>query len=98
MSSCGMQTFNNVNQGIWQCLCSKAAQYGVTISGDSGSASSHGFTVTWNYDPGAQTLQLQVTDKPWWAPCSTVNSKVHDEIDSCYSDHSLSVTPMLEES
>jgi hypothetical protein len=95
MSACGMQSFSNVNAGVWSCCQATAEKYGVTISGDTGSASAHGFTVNWNYDVQSQVLQLQVTDKPFWAPCSTVNSKIHDAVDECYANNGASATSMI---
>jgi hypothetical protein len=83
MSACATQVFNNVNASVWNCLVQKAAGYGITISGDSGEASKDGFTVRWDYDPNSGTLQLQCTDSPWWAPCSTINGKIHDLVDGC---------------
>jgi len=95
MSACGMQSFSNVTADVWNCCKSTAANYGVQISSDSGSASSHGFTVNWNYDASSQVLQLQVTDKPFWAPCSIVNSKIHDAVDECYANHGASGSSMI---
>jgi hypothetical protein len=83
--ACAAQSFTNVTASVWNCLVQQAQSYGITISGNSGEASKDGFTLTWNYDPTAQTLQLQCTDKPWWAPCSTVNGKIHDLVDGCMS-------------
>jgi hypothetical protein len=85
--ACGAQSFNNVDRNVWNCLVAKAAQYGVNISANSGSASSHGFDVSWNYDPAKSFLSIQVTDKPFFAPCGLVNGKIHDEVDSCMQAH-----------
>jgi hypothetical protein len=83
MSACAKQEFQGISPNVWTCIVAKAASFGITISGNSGEASKDGFTVTWNYDPNAQTLQLQCTDSPWWAPCSTINGKIHDLVDGC---------------
>jgi hypothetical protein len=83
MSACATQGFDNVSQSVFNCLVQMAGSYGITISGNSGEASKDGFTVRWDYDPTAQTLQLQCTDSPWWAPCSTINGKIHDLVDGC---------------
>ncbi|AQR72527.1 hypothetical protein BXU08_01570 [Sphingomonas sp. LM7] len=90
-----MQSFANVTADVWNCCKSKASSYGVEIGSDSGSTSSHGFTVSWNYDASSQVLQLQVTDKPFWAPCSLVNSKIHDAVDECYANHGASGASMI---
>ncbi len=95
MGSCSQQSFNNVSSGAWSCLVSKAAHYGVHISSNSGSASASGFTIAWNYDPGAQTLSIQCTDKPFWAPCGTVNGKIHDVVEGCMDAEGAAVSPMI---
>lgn len=97
MSSCAMLSYNNVTSAAFDCCKATAARYGVTINGNTGSASSHGFTVKWNYNPGAQTLSLQCTDSPWWAPCSTINGKINDAVEDCLNNHNLQMTPMVED-
>jgi hypothetical protein len=92
--ACGAQSFNNVDQNVWKCLVSKAAEYGVHISANSGSTSSHGFDVSWNYDPGKSLLMLQVTGKPFFFSCGVVNSKIHDEVDSCMHAHGAALSAM----
>jgi hypothetical protein len=86
MSSCPILCFNNVTPTVWQAIVARAATYGVTISSDTGSATVHGFTVAWNYFPSKQTGNIQCTDSPWWAPCSTINSKISTEIEGCGAD------------
>jgi hypothetical protein len=91
-----MLSYNNVTQAAFDCCVAAAAQYGVTISQPSGSASAHGFTVAWNYVAAAQTLTIQCTDSPWWAPCSTINGKINDAVENCLNSHNLSLGPMIE--
>jgi hypothetical protein len=95
MSACAMQSFGNVTNDVWNCCKAAADKYGVEITTDSGSTTSHGFTVSWNYNAPNQVLQLQVTDKPFWAPCSLVNSKIHDAVDECYTNHGASGAPVI---
>ncbi|HEX8709253.1 MAG TPA: hypothetical protein VF723_13480 [Pyrinomonadaceae bacterium] len=83
MSACATQSFNNVSSSAWTCLIQKAAGYGITIGDYKGQASKDGFTLTWNYDPNAQTLELQCTDSPWWASCGMINGKIHDLVEGC---------------
>jgi hypothetical protein len=48
-----MQTYNNVTQAAWATAKQAvAAKFGVQITADSGSASSEGFTVHWDYQYG----------------------------------------------
>jgi hypothetical protein len=83
MSGCATQSFDNVSETVFNCLVQKAATFGIVISSNSGEATKDGFTVRWDYNPGAQTIQLQCTDGPWWAPCSTINGKIHQLVDEC---------------
>ena len=95
MSACAMLSYNNVTSAAWQCGVAKAAQYGVQITGNSGSATASGFTIAWNYNPSAQTLTLQCTDSPWWAPCSTINSHINDAVEACLDQHQIELTTMV---
>lgn len=92
MGACAMQSFNNVTPSAWQCCKTAVAGFGITITTDSGTQTKDGFTVTWNYNSGAQTLQIQCTDSPWWAPCSTINGKIHDLVEPCLSGTTSMVT------
>ena len=83
MAGCSADSFSNVSAAAFNCLVTKAAKYGVTIGKDSGNGSTTGFTVSWNYDRAASKLTIQCTDKPFWAPCSTVKNKVREEIQAC---------------
>jgi hypothetical protein len=95
MSACAMLSYNNVTPDAWKCAIKAAAEYGVTITGNTGSASASGFTIGWNYDPKAQTAQVQCTDSPFWAPCSTINSHLNDAIEACLSHHEIEMTKMV---
>ena len=83
MAGCSADNFSNVSAAAFNCLVATAAKYGVVIGSDSGSTSASGFTISWNYDRAASTLMIQCTDKPFWAPCKTVKSKVKEEVQSC---------------
>ncbi|GAK69037.1 hypothetical protein [Agrobacterium rubi] len=95
MSACAMLTFNNVTPAIWQCGVESASKLGVTITGNSGSASKSGFTVSWNYDPQAQTCQIQCTDSPWVVPCSIINSTITNTVEACYTQNSAVMKEMV---
>jgi hypothetical protein len=75
---CPVQNFSGVTPDKWNCLVQKAAQHGLSINGNQGQASQDGFTISWNYNPPAQTLAIACLAKPWWAPCGTVNSQIQD--------------------
>jgi hypothetical protein len=77
-----MQTFDAISSAVWDRLVEKAAELGITITGHSGTVSKEGFTGTWNYDPNTETLQIQCTDSPWWAPCALINGKIREIVES----------------
>lgn len=60
------------------CLTAKALS-GLDISGTlQGQASAKGVTISWSYDPNANTLTLQCLQKPWYVAASIIESKLDD--------------------
>lgn len=57
--------------------------YRIRIDSDQGEASESGFTLKWTYDAGAQTLEIQCTDKPFFVPCGMVSSRIKDTAARC---------------
>jgi len=82
MSSCPEQTFDGVTPEKWQILQVKATENGVTLNSDAGQASQQGFTFSWRYDAASATLTIQCLDRPFWAPCGAIHSKVQDIVTS----------------
>ncbi len=83
MAGCPAQSFSNVTQTVWDCLVTKAASYGVQITGPNGQASKLGFTFQWNWQSGAGTLMIQCTDKPFIVGCGTVEGEVMKIVTEC---------------
>lgn len=83
MAGCAAQTFSGMTQARFDCLIQKATTSGISISGNAGQASRDGVTIRWLFDPIAQTLELQCMGAPFFVSCGTVNSKIHDLVDSC---------------
>ena len=83
MAACETQTFTGITQQRFDCLVQKAAAAGIVISGNQGQASQDGITMRWNFDSEKQTIELQCLESPWYAPCATVNSKIHDLVNAC---------------
>lgn len=83
MSGCAKQTFTDITQSQFDCLVSRARTVGIAIVGNSGSTSKDGITVAWNFDAASQTLQIQCTDHPFYAPCGSINGKIHEIVDGC---------------
>jgi len=84
MAGCDAQTFSGVTQVQFTCLAQKAqSSFGITISTNSGTQSKDRVTVTWNFDPNAQTLIIQCSDKPFFLSCDTIQSQLQSAVDSC---------------
>jgi len=83
MSQCAAQVFTGVSPQKFACLQGKAATQGIAINGDQGSASKDGITVAWNYEAGSETLTIQCTSAPFFLNCGTINSTIHNLVDSC---------------
>jgi len=83
MAGCPAVSFTNVTPAVFTCLGKKAAEHGITISGDSGTASKSGFKISWNYNRAASTLSLQCLDKPGLVPCSLVKSTMKSTVQGC---------------
>lgn len=83
MAGCDIQTFSGITLAHFASLLHKAQSTGISISGKSGSASRDGITITWNYDPSAQVLTIQCTDKPVFLGCGVITSQIRDLIDNC---------------
>ena len=83
MAGCAAVSFNSVSPAVFNCLVAKAAEYGITISSDSGTASKSGFKVSWNYNRVGSTLKIQCLDKPLLVPCSLVKSTIKSTVQGC---------------
>ena len=84
MSACPQQTFNGVSQSQWSCIKQEVKnKTGIVITTDVGSASQSGFSVHWNFDPQTQVLLIQITDKPFFIPCSTIDSTISGIVNGC---------------
>ena len=83
MAGCAADSFTNFSAAAFKCLVAKAAKYGVKIGSDSGSASSSGFTISWNYDRAASKLTIQCTKKPIIIGCGTVRNQVKSQVADC---------------
>lgn len=83
MGGCAAQVFSNVDSARFERLTAKAQTEGMNIAGNSGTATEGKITVTWDYDPTAQTLTLQCTDSPFYLGCGFINSNIHSLIDGC---------------
>jgi hypothetical protein len=83
MGNCAAQLFENITNEQFTCILGKAQAAGINITGNAGTASADGITIVWNFDSAAQTLSIQCTAAPFLVPCGTINSRIHDIVDSC---------------
>ena len=56
-------------------------QAGIAISGNSGSASQLGVTVTWDYDANTQELTIQCTNAGFLG-CKSVNTRIKNAVEA----------------
>jgi len=82
MGTCAAQTFTGITADKWQVLQAKAAQSSIVMNGDNGETSQQGFMFRWQYDAVSTTLTIQCLDHPFWAPCGSVNGRVHDLVEA----------------
>jgi hypothetical protein len=80
MGACPAQTFSNVTPEKWRVMQVNAFQNSISLSGNSGQTTQKGFTFSWQYDAGSETLKIQCLDHPLFAPCYVINQKVQDLI------------------
>lgn len=80
MSTCPTQIFSNISREKWGRVQSKASQNNIILSGDAGEVSEQGFTFSWRYESGSESLTIQCLKHPFWATCDAVNGKVNELI------------------
>lgn len=68
--------FSNITPEQYARLVQKATASGIAMSGDSGTASSFGVEVSWNYSPAAGQLTLQVLKTPFFMGPEAVNERI----------------------
>jgi hypothetical protein len=68
--------FSNITPAQYAALISKAEASGISIAGNSGTASKHGVEVAWNYSPDARQLTLQCLKTPFFVSVADVNAKL----------------------
>jgi len=82
MGQCAAQTFTNITPDKWQVLKTKAAEDHIDLNADSGETTQQGFTFSWKYEAVSATLTIQCLNHPFWAPCGTINGRVHDLVEA----------------
>ena len=83
MPGCPPNTFNGVTETVWNCLKTRAQAVGVTITGDSGTASAQGVTVEYRRDAQANTLTVTITQLPAWGNCAMATARLREVAGTC---------------
>lgn len=83
-TACGPLNFRAINSKKWACIRDSVyKKYGFRVDKNNGSASKDGFSFTWNYDPGAETLTVTCTDKPSQTGCNTITDRANEIVNGC---------------
>ncbi len=77
--------FSNITSAQYAVLISKAESNGISITGNSGTASKYGVEVAWNYSPDAQQLTLQCLKTPFFMSAADVDAKLQSLVDQSIS-------------
>ena len=76
--ACDPLTFTGIDRSKWATVReSVAREYGIPIDSEHGERTERGFTLKWDYDPGAHTFHIQCTAKPFLVPCGAVNNRIN---------------------
>lgn len=78
MPSTAPLVFSPITPEQFALLTQKASAAGIPMSGDSGTASSFGVEVSWNYSAAALQLSLQVLKTPFFMGPEAVNAKIQE--------------------
>ena len=76
MAECAPQVFSAITPKRYATLLMKARASGISLSGNSGTASKFGVEVAWNYDPAAQRLTFQCLSTPFFMKPEDVNAQI----------------------
>ena len=80
MSGCPPMSFDGLTPEKYETLLKTAQAQGLNITGTTGNTTYQGLDFTWNYDQAAESLTIHCTEKPFFVPCSMIESKIRDVI------------------
>lgn len=70
------QVFSNITPEHYAALVQKASAAGISLAGNSGTASNFGVEVKWNYSPESRGLSFQVLSTPFFLNAESVNARI----------------------
>jgi hypothetical protein len=76
MAQSAPQVFSGITPENYATLIKKAQAAGLSLSGNSGTASKFGVEVAWNYSVEAQQLTIQCLGTPFFVKSEEVNAKI----------------------
>lgn len=68
--------FSNITPAQYAALTAKAKSSGIDLTGNTGTASSYGVEVAWNYSPDSRQLMLQCLKTPFLMSTAEVDSEL----------------------
>jgi len=80
MSGCPPIEIEGLSPEKYDSLLKTAQAQGLNLTGPSGSTSYQGIDVTWEYDEANQALTIHCTAKPFFVPCSMIESKIREAV------------------
>ncbi len=76
---------SNFTPAHYAALITKAEASGISIAGNSGTASKFGVEVAWNYSSDARQLTLQCLKTPFFASAADVHAKLQSLVEQSIS-------------
>jgi hypothetical protein len=81
--ACPPQVFTSVTPEQLVRIMKKAAAAGIRLEGSAGQITHSGLSVSWHFDPTNNTFTIQCFKRPFLTPCTLINSRIHELIQSC---------------
>jgi hypothetical protein len=76
MSQCPEIALDGITPDKYAALVAQAKSQGLDLSAESGSTTYQDMNFTWTYDPTAETLTIQCVEKPFFIPCTAIESRI----------------------
>ena len=76
MANCPPITLTEITADKYQSLLATAKAQGLDLTGESGCTTYQEMDFTWRYEAAAASLTIQCTNKPFFVPCSMIESRI----------------------
>ncbi len=81
MSGNVRETFRGITRAIFARLRKKASKLGIHVVSPKGEAMKDGVVIRWNYDPGAELLEVEC-HAPFWINSKRIQNDLRQEIEA----------------